>query len=272
MSPDKAVSGSQSRLVRGVPISYSTLGSGPLVINAHGLSASRANNAHMGLPDYSEIAELGRQLVSYDARGHGLSGGTPRAEDYTWSALADDLLALADLLSPRAPIAAIGCSMGTGTLLHAATRKPERFTSLVLTAPPTAWQTRAAQADVYRAMAEVFETSRPEAVRELFAQAPVAVPPVFADIPGYPAAPDIAFELLPEVFRGAGRSDLPSPDLISTIELPTLILAWAGDPGHPVSTAERLAEILPNAQMHVTGTHEDLLTWGARAASFIAAH
>lgn len=272
MSPDKAGAGSQTLLVRGVPISYSSLGSGPLVINAHGLSASRANNARMGLPDYSEITGLGYQLVSYDARGHGLSGGAPRAEDYTWSALADDLLALADLLSPQAPVAAIGCSMGTGTLLHAATRRPGRFTSLVLTAPPTAWQTRAAQADVYRTMAEVVQASGPEAAQELFAQAPVGVPPVFADIPGYPAAPDIAFELLPEVFRGAGRSDLPSPGLIGTIELPTLILAWAGDPGHPVSTAEGLAEALPNAQLHVTETHEDLLTWGARAASFIAEH
>ncbi len=267
-------SGAQSSIsqfvdLRGVQFAYSQSGTGPIVINAHGLTSSRANNRIMGLSDLSEVVATGGQLISYDARGHGESSGTPNAEDYTWAALAEDLLAIADHFSPDSPVVGIGSSMGTGTLLHAATQRPDRFSALILTAAPTAWDTRAGQADMYRLTAETFEGSDPTEVAALFARAPMAVPPVFADVPGYPATPDISFELLPSVFRGAGLSDLPALETLSSLTQPTLLLPWSGDPGHPVLTSERLLSVMPNAQLHVTDTHEDLLTWGARAAEFL---
>jgi len=39
--------------------------------------------------------------------------------------------------------------MGTGTVLHAVVKAPGRFERLVLTAPPTTWEARAAQAEIY---------------------------------------------------------------------------------------------------------------------------
>ena len=45
------------------------------------------------------------------------------------------------------------------------------------------------------------------------------------------------------------------------IRKPTLILAWDGDPGHPVATAERLHELIPGSALHVARTPEELRTW-----------
>ncbi|MDP2287653.1 MAG: alpha/beta hydrolase [Actinomycetota bacterium] len=249
---------------------YSMHGIGPVAISAHGLSSSRANNRKIGMGNFSEVADAGYQVIAYDARGHGESTGTAVAEDYSWASLAEDLLALADHFSPHAPIVGIGSSMGTGTLLHAASQRPDRFSALILTAPPTAWETRAGQAGVYRQIADIIEQGDPTSVATLFEQTPIVVPPVFADVTGFPAPPDIIFELLPFVFRGAGLSDLPSLELLSTVNQPTLLLPWSGDPGHPVITAETLLNVMPNAQLHVTHTHEDLLTWGSRAAEFLS--
>jgi 3-oxoadipate enol-lactonase len=254
--------------LRGIRFAYTDQGAGPVVLDAHGLTSSRANNRRMGLADFAAVAEAGHELISYDARGHGQSEGSMNSEDYSWAALSQDMLALADHFSPDAPVSGIGSSMGTGTLLHAATSAPERFDRLVLTAPPTAWETRAQQGAVYLTMADFVETSSLEELAKLSAQAPL--PPVFADVEGFPPMPDVAFELLPTVFRGAAATDLPPLDLIATLTQPTLILAWAGDPGHPVSSAEKLHEAIAGSELHVSDTSADLRSWGRRAAKFLA--
>ncbi|TIH41013.1 alpha/beta fold hydrolase [Subtercola vilae] len=238
-------------------------------MSAHGLTSSRASTLRSGVGDYTAVGQGGhRRLVSYDARGHGESSGGRSAEEYHWSKLALDLLAVADHFSPEAPVAGIGLSMGTGTLLHAVTHLPGRFDRLVLSAPPTAWQTRAGQAGMYNQMADVIEKGTPDELVELFASVPL--PEIFADLPEFGAVPDIDISLLPTVFRGAGQSDLPPFEALSGITQPTLILAWAGDPGHPVSTAEKLAELIPNSELVVSTTSSDVQTWGARAAAFLA--
>ncbi|WP_256789656.1 alpha/beta fold hydrolase [Frankia sp. AvcI1] len=253
--------------VRGAELAYTDAGAGPLTVYAHGLTQSRASEAASGLFDWAPVVAAGRRLVRYDARGHGRSTGDPVPAQYTYSQLAEDLLALLDQLAGPAPVAGIGSSMGTATLLHAAVAAPGRFDRLVLTAPPTAWATRPAQADLYRRGADLVETRGPALFAELAAGAPV--PPVFADVPGYPPAPDVSEKLFPSVLRGAADSDLPAEQALATIDIPVLILPWAGDPGHPVSTAERLAALIDGAQLQVAETGAQLASWGALAADFL---
>ncbi|EIV91570.1 alpha/beta fold hydrolase [Frankia sp. QA3] len=253
--------------VRGAELAYTDAGAGPLAVYAHGLTQSRASETASGLFDWAPVVAAGRRLVRYDARGHGQSTGEAIPAQYAWPQLADDLLALLDQLAGAAPVAGIGSSMGTATLLHAAVRAPGRFDRLVLTAPPTAWASREAQAGLYRQGADLVETRGPGLFAELAASAPV--PAVFADLPGYPPAPDVSEKLFPSVLRGAADSDLPPEAALATIDVPVLILAWAGDPGHPLSTAERLAALIDGARLQVAETGAQLARWGALTAEFL---
>ncbi|MDI5964293.1 alpha/beta fold hydrolase [Streptantibioticus silvisoli] len=253
--------------VRGTRLSWTEQGSGPLAVFAHGLTGSGHAMEDAGMLDWSPVVRAGRRLVRYDARGHGRSAGEALPEVYAWPRLADDLIALTDRLSGGGPVAGIGCSMGTATLLYAALKAPDRFERLVLTAPPTGWATRAEQAHLYREAADFAERVGPESFQRLAALRPV--PAVFAGLSGYPPAPQVSPALLATVLRGAAATDLPAVDLLRALDLPVLVLAWADDPGHPVSTAETLAATLPDARLEVASTPADLRTWGDRAAAFL---
>ncbi|MFB0902721.1 MAG: hypothetical protein QMA93_07655, partial [Acidimicrobiales bacterium] len=65
-------------------------------------------------------------------------------------------------------------------------------------------------------------------------------------------------------------ANLPVPNDIATITTPTLVLAWSGDPRHPVSTAERLRDTLPNVQVSVASTRADYASWSDQLHRFLA--
>jgi len=243
-------------------------GSGPVVVALHGLSSSRASEDAGGFFGWGAVADAGRTLVRYDARGHGRSTGRPEPADHTWSALAGDLLALLDVVSPDAPVDAVGVSMGVGTLLHAAVRTPQRFRRLALVIPPTAGETRAAQAGFYRDAADLVEAQGTEVLERAAAAAPPV--PLLAEGGWWPLpGPDVAGRLLPAVFRGAALTDLPDDALLAGLRHDVLLRPWADDPGHPVSTSERLAALLPAATLRVTRTPDELRALGGDVAAFL---
>jgi pimeloyl-ACP methyl ester carboxylesterase len=253
-------------LVRGTRIAYDDEGAGQPVVRLHGLTGSRAADDATGAFDAGPLVRAGRRVLRYDARGHGSSGGEKVESDYVWPNLAHDLLALLDTVDAE-QVSGVGSSMGTATLLHAVLLAPDRFDRLVLTCPPTAWASRAAQSGVYRAGALFVERNGMEAfVRGMRAQ---PRPPVLAGSP--PGPVDVDEALLPSVLRGAAASDLPAPERIAEIRTPTSVLAWDGDPGHPVSTAERLHELIPGSALYVARTPAELRTWQARSAAFLGA-
>lgn len=242
-------------------------GDGPVVGYSHGLFLSRAADDALEVFDWSPVLASGRRLVRYDARGHGETGGRAEPDDYTWPSLADDLLALADQHAPGEPVDWAGASMGCGTLLWAAARRPERFRRLVLEIPPTTGETRAAAAANYLTGAETIE--RDGAGPWLRMLATFGAPPIFAEVESFALRVSVPEALLPSVLRGAARSDLPGREQLARIEQPTLILAWDTDPTHPVSTAEMLAGTMPAARLHVSRTADDVRTWGRRIAEFL---
>lgn len=234
------------------------------VVQLHGLTSSRSRDRLLDL-------DLGRgldgtRLLRYDARGHGRSTGRPEPLDYQWQNLADDLLRLLDDWFPGERVHGVGPSMGTATLLHAAVREPDRFSGLTLLVPPTAWATRVAKADDYRAAAALVEDRGLEVFLEAGRLAPV--PPATAGLPD--TQPDVDVALLPALLRGAASSDLPSADAIARIGTPTTILAWIDDASHPLSTAETLLDLLPSATLAVATTRAELETWPAILAVDVA--
>lgn len=242
---------------------------GPLVVSAHGLMSSRASEDASGVFGWSALPQAGFRLVRYDARGHGRSTGGRDEAQYAWPRLADDLLALLDTVVGDGPVDVVGTSMGVGTALWAAVRAPERFRRLALVIPPTAWATRPAQGQIYRTGARFIE----ERGLDAFARLSATLPPLpILDAAGlWPLpAPDVAEDLLPTILRGAATTDLPDEEAVASLPHEVLLLPWADDPGHPVSTSERLQQVLPQATMEVARTPDDLRGWGPRIAEFLA--
>ncbi|MEO7753840.1 MAG: alpha/beta fold hydrolase [Terracoccus sp.] len=247
-------------------LDYDVTGHGPGVVQLHGLTSSRARDAAL-LLDLSRRVE-GHRVIRYDARGHGASSGDTEPASYTWGNLATDLLCLLDEESPGEPVHGVGQSMGAGTLLHAAVRRPERFSSLVLCIPPTAWASRVAQRAGYLATATLVEECGVSALMDL-ARTATRPPAVDPQIPVSP--PTVPADLLPTVFRGAAESDLPSPEAISAIDVPALVLAWDEDPGHPLDTAHRLHDLLPTSRLVIAHSPDDVATWPELVAAHVAA-
>lgn len=254
--------------VGGVSLAVRRTGSGPAFVWGHGLTSSMAKEDDAGLFDWSRVGR-GHELVRYDARGHGTSEAGGGAAAYGWDALAVDLFAVADGLGLDS-FSAGGASMGAATTLHAAVARPERIDAMVLVIPPTAWATRVAQAGIYEGSAAVVEDAGIEGL--MAARAALPPPPIFAGHPellGSP--PDVAAEVLPTVLRGAAATDLPPLERLATLDQPTLILAWKGDPGHPVATATALADALVRAELVVAPTLTEVTLWPEAVARFLRA-
>ncbi|WP_422933481.1 alpha/beta fold hydrolase [Sinomonas sp. P47F7] len=249
---------------RGATLDYDVAGTtGPLVVQLHGLTSSRERDGQLGLN--LARALRGHRILRYDARGHGRSTGTLDEADYTWPRLADDLLALLDHVAPGERAHGVGPSMGTGTLLHAAVKDPDRFGSLTLVTPPTAWKSRAEQRQTYLANAALVEREGVAAFVEQGSTAPS--PPALADAPETRIA--VRQSLVPTVMRGAATTDLPKKKTIAAVEVPTLVLAWSGDRSHPLTTAHQLHARMPRSRIVVARTPYGIMAWPGLFAEFI---
>ncbi len=260
--------------VRGARLAATVFGSGTRsFIWSHGLISSRAAEDALGIADWTPVAAA-KRVVRYDARGHGRSSsGVP--DSLRWSELALDMIGVADAAGIDRFVAG-GASMGCATALHAAVLAPERVEALVLQIPPTGWETRAAQSELYAGGAAFLETM-PQRALEFIAAGVDTTPPLGAVMAAaFPQATAIMKEQilaldparLATAFAGAARSDLPDREDVARVEAPALILAWLGDPGHPLGTAEELHALLPNSELHIGATFEDVQGWGARIASW----
>lgn len=250
----------------------STVGDGRMAVWTHGLTSSRASEDRAHLFPWPDVA--GVRWVRYDARGHGESPAPVTDDDCRWDRLAADLFAVADSVGADRFVAG-GASMGCATALHAFARQPERIGGLLLVIPPTAWDTRADQVDQYLQAAAVLDTGDLE--RYLDALDEAVMPPMFAPFAEQTrqarreqfAGADTA--ALARVMRGAAHSDLPPLETFASVTVPALILSWAGDSGHPVSTAEALASTIPGAELVVAESLPDLFGWRERVAAWFDA-
>jgi pimeloyl-ACP methyl ester carboxylesterase len=237
----------------------------------HGMTSSMAADDDTGVFDWSSLE--GVCLVRYDAPGHGRSPIGESGEVHRWDRLAGDLFAVADSAGFSSFVAG-GASMGAATTLHAAVQQPERVSAMVLVIPPTAWETRAGQADMYRFGMHVVEEGGIEALLELErqvpGQGPLGDPTIRERFQQHLL--DMAPRALIRIFEGAIESDLPPRQAIAALEQPSLILAWTDDPGHPVSTADQLHDLLPNSELHIAESLDEVRTsWPTELQSFFGA-
>jgi 3-oxoadipate enol-lactonase len=238
---------------------------------AHDLTSSRAHEDDLGLFDWSTLTREA-EVVRYDARGHGETEAMQYYERvYRWPAMVDDMLRVA---GPSQPFVAGGASMGCAVALWTALRAPRRVQALVLAVPPRAWEDRAADAAGYEEAARAVEAHGLPGWAEALRRRPQ--PRIFAE--ELPDAREVGIrhllamdeKVVPSVLRGAAASDLPSREELRTIVVPTLILAWADDPSHPVATAEALAEHLVLSEVDVAHDLASIRAWPGRVRAFLA--
>jgi pimeloyl-ACP methyl ester carboxylesterase len=253
-----------------VKLAVETLGDpdGTPFVWAHGMTSSMASEAAMGVFDWSSLE--GVRVVRYDAPSHGRSPLAESSDEQRWDRLAGTMLSVADSAGFSTFVAG-GASMGAATTLHAALQAPERVTAMVLVIPPTAWETRAAQAGVYQFAMRIVEEQGIDALvaleKEMPGQGPLADPEVRAASEQHLL--DMAPRALQRIFEGAIASDLPPRDAVATLTQPTLILAWTDDPGHPVSTAEQLHELLPQSELHIAQSLAEARQWSTILSTFL---
>jgi 3-oxoadipate enol-lactonase len=259
--------------VRGVDLAIEDTGEGTPVLWGHGLTSSMAAEAALGM-GVADLPQDRYRLIRYDARGHGDSGATADPADYAYPALAADQLALVDALDLDRFVTG-GMSLGTGTALHVAVAAPDRVRALVLGIPPTAWEGRRARGATYQDRGRVVREEGMEAFIEGAMAEPLA--PIFAPFADQVRAGIRArYEgydprVLAPLLTGVGGSDLPDRDAIAMLTMPVLVLAWTGDPVHPEGTAERLGELLPQAEVLVANSLKEALAWRDRVVAFLDA-
>jgi pimeloyl-ACP methyl ester carboxylesterase len=247
-------------------------GNGMPLVWGHALLGSIRVDDQADIWQWDEIEKHVR-LVRYDARGHGNSDGSYDPGDYRWSHLAGDMLSVARSVSASKERYVLGgASMGCCTALEAALQAPERVAGLVLVLPTTAWRTRRKQVGIYRRQAwasGVFgttpyrllgllpaETTREDARRRLSrttARELATANPLYVQA----------------ALTGAARSDLPDTGTLRQLDMPTIIFSWKDDRIHPVSTAEILADTLPNVLSLEISEPGDTGDWTDKLCGFL---
>lgn len=248
-------------------------GEGTPVVLLHGLTATR-RYVVMGS---RRLQRAGHRVVTYDARGHGASSPAPRPADYGYDLLAADLRAVLDALRIERAVLA-GASMGAHTCLRLALEQPERVAAIVAITPafdpeeyadPQRLQRWDALADALRedgieGFARAFGEQRiPQRWRATVGRA-------LRQRMALHEHPDAVADALSAVPRSAPFEDL---GVLARIACPVVVVASRdeADPGHPLATAERYAELPPGARLAVEDEGASPLAWqGGRISTLIA--
>jgi pimeloyl-ACP methyl ester carboxylesterase len=246
-----------------------TLGEGPPVVLLHGLSATRRNVVQGS----RALAKRGYRLISYDARGHGVSSPAP---SYGYPDFVADLAAVLDELELERT-ALVGSSMGAATAMAYALEHPERVPALVQITPAYTGYSRTGDVDgeVWAKLA----TALDKGIDEFVAVAqPPGLPERWREVAREATRQRMErhqhLEAVAQAVREVPRSlAFKGLEPLSKLEVPVLIVGSRdeADAIHPLAVAEEYARKLPNAELVVEDKGNSPLAWqGARLSNVIA--
>ncbi len=257
----------------GVALGVSDDGEGIPVVLLHGLSSTR-RYVVMGSRG---LQRGGHRVVSFDARGHGVSSPAPSPDAYGYDDLSADLAALLDELELERAVLA-GASMGAHTILRLALDEPERVAGLVVITPaydPVGFED-ATRLTRYDALAEGLRRGGVEGYLEAYdvGRLPEAWRSSVAKFVRQSIARHEHSGAVADALRAVPRSK-PFQDLhaLELIECPAVVVASRdeADPGHPLALGEAYAELLPQGRLVVEDEGRSPLAWqGGRLSKVIA--
>jgi pimeloyl-ACP methyl ester carboxylesterase len=215
----------------------------PVTVFAHGLAGDITSTRPFG------SAVAGRR-VFFHFRGHGRSDSPPGP--WSFADLAADLRAVADRAGATR---ALGVSMGAGALCRLLADTPDRFERVVLylPAPLDGVRSPVAATRLQRLLAAV-QSGEAAAVAEAVE---AELPP---SVRNTPAGWSYLRQRVEQLQRDGLAAELdtlwPEPAVPDDRALPlvtakALVIGCIGDDVHPVAVAERLAGLMPRADLHV---------------------
>ena len=225
----------------------------PTVVLAHGWTLTHAS----WLPVVDRLTAQGLRVVTWDQRGHGRSGALRGPASVR--SLGDDLAAVLAVVAPEGPLVLGGHSMGGMTVMAYAGLHPDAFTS------------RVRGVVLVSTMAESLD--RPVPVRQrramgLIARLPRLPAGRFVTLAGQrkllfgSTADDAAVALTRDMVAATtlptmGRfyraiQELDEAQALSRFDgIPTVVLVGDRDRLTPPRQSERIAELVPHAELHV---------------------
>jgi pimeloyl-ACP methyl ester carboxylesterase len=225
-----------------VELAVEVSGQGPPLLFAHGLSANRG----VTLEELSPLADRFR-VIAFDQRGHGDSTPIIDPRLYDPDAMAQDMEAILDHL--RIESATVGGeSMGAATALLFARARPERVEALLLVAPafgaepnPDRRRLRGLADEIDSEGFEGFLANSAQRLSTRFGAPPEVVRYIGAMHRTHrPESLSTAFRTVPDWIVSEDVSALVSR------RTPVGLVAWEGDPTHPMALARRLAAAAAN--------------------------
>ncbi|OJH38577.1 alpha/beta fold hydrolase [Cystobacter ferrugineus] len=215
--------------IHDIELSYEVRGRGEPLLLLHGFTGAGSDWRYV-----FDLDALARefQLILPDLRGHG--GSTNPSGALTIRQCALDVLALLDHLGLERTLA-IGYSLGGNTLLHLATRSPQRVKRMVLVAATPYYPAQAR-----KLMAAMTEETRS--------------PAEWAEMRARHVHGDAQIRDLWRIGRGFADSydDMNfTPPLLSTIAAPTLLVNGDQDPLYPPTLSLELFQAIPDARLWI---------------------
>ncbi len=242
-------------------------GAGPPLVLLHGLTATR----RYVLQGSRWLARRGgRQLVSYDARGHGRSAPAPDPAAYGYPDLVGDLEAVLDERGLER-VALAGSSMGAATAMAFALAHPGRVEAMVQITPayagapeadPAGWDALAAALE--RGDLDAFvRLSGADRVPEPFREPAVLATRQRLERHDRPEAVADALRAVP---RSAAFDGL---ERLAEVDVPVLVVGSRDetDPGHPLAVAREYERRLPRGSLLVEDEGDSPLAWRGAALS-----
>lgn len=205
--------------------------------------------------DFDRLSEI-VSLIRYNACDQSPTG------DYCWNAMTEELMNVADHQLYDSIILG-GCSMGSGTAIHAAIRFPDRVKALILVTPPPAWEMRTAIKAVYEKVAlKANQNYIPEIIKRIVHLN--EDPPQFFEVmrPGTrQRLLELRLSFDPQyyysIYHGGAISDFPTREQIAQIKVPTLIVTDPNDTNHPVEIARELNQLIPDSELfHISSIND----------------
>nr|HEX4318652.1 alpha/beta fold hydrolase [Kofleriaceae bacterium] len=195
---------------------YDVRGGGelPPIVVLHGIGSSATAFA----PVLARLAKRTSRLIAPDLPGHGFSPELGRR--LTVAELLATMTSALDELIGDQPAIVVGNSLGGAIALHYAVRRPQRVRALAMISPAGAHGSD----DQWRALTAQFalRTARDGLgfVDKLYAKRPWFGRLLARDIPALMARPCVQ-----DILATAGNADLPRPDDVRALAMPTL-LVW----------------------------------------------